>query len=194
MLRDKPLHNFLFECDEHGFFDGLETYCTPWIDVCVILSLLRKHRSRSFLEVGTHEGYTTRNIKRKLPHLDITTVDPGDKIPPEQRPPNQFGEYLPQEKIGRLLRDYPDVKILKEPFEKIDFGNKRFDFIFIDGHHGYHEVQSDTRRALALVNRPGVIAWHDVNNVRSVNDAICSFEGLDAVTLHNTWIAYSEIR
>ena len=193
MIRDKPLHNFLFELDEDSFYSGLETFCTPWIDTCVILTLIRNRKPKTFLEVGTHKGYTVRNIKRKFPDLVVTTVDPGDKIPADERPPGQRGEYLPQDEVGCLLGKYSDVEILKQRFEDIVFGDRKFDFIFVNGDHRYNEVIRDTALALKLVNRPGVIIWHDFNNVKAVNDAIATFTDLEVITLHNTWIGYCEI-
>ena len=193
MIRDKPLHNFLFESDESGFYDNIEIFCTPWIDMCVILTLIKKFKPQSFLEIGTHKGYTTRNIKRKFPHLSITTIDPGDKVPLNDRPPNQHTEYLPQSEIGCLLGDYPDIRILKDRFEDINFSGKNFDFIFIDGNHNYDHVIKDTRLALELINKGGIIVWHDFNNVKAVNDAVATFATINAITLHNTWVGYCEI-
>jgi hypothetical protein len=63
--------------------------------------------------------------------------------------------------------------------------------IFIDGNHSLSSVLADSRLAWRLVTKPGVIVWHDVNNVKSVNDALEMFAADHTiVTLHNTWIGY----
>ena len=62
MVRNKPLHQFLFETDPDGFYEGLEFCFTPWIDVCVLLHMVRRYRPSTFLEIGTHRGVTTRML------------------------------------------------------------------------------------------------------------------------------------
>ena len=74
MLRDKPLHNFLFETVDPELVSNLSCYCTPWIDVCVILFLIKLHKPKNFLEIGTHKGYTTRIIADKFPQLNIMAL------------------------------------------------------------------------------------------------------------------------
>lgn len=191
MVRDKPLHNFLFETDPSGFYDGLDTYCTPWIDVCVILHLIRRYGPTRFLEVGTHWGVTTRILATKFPELKITTVDPGDKVPLEDRPANQSAEFLPQHEIGKLVLDYNNVEVIREPFTSVDWGSRRFEMIFVDGNHSLPHVFEDSRLALSLVTDPGVIIWHDYNNVADVNTALELVNiQKPIVSLHNTWVAY----
>jgi predicted O-methyltransferase YrrM len=191
VLRDKPLHNFLFETDESGFYDNLDVQCTPWIDLCCLLHLIRKRKPATFLEVGTHRGYTARLIAQRFPTLLITTVDPGDKIPPAERPGNQAGEYLSQAELGHIAAPFPSVTIIKEEFQKIDWGEKRFDFFFIDGNHTYPHALADSRLALELLTEHGTIAWHDVHNGCGVDKALGELElSEDIVWLHNTWFAY----
>lgn len=191
MVRDSPLHNFLFETDPDGFYEGLSTFCTPWIDVCVLLHIVRRRRPNRFLEIGTHRGHTCRIIAEKFPEMQVTTVDPGDQIFASDRPFNQFGEYLPQDEIGELVAGHRNVEIIRRRFEDIEWGHARFEMIFIDGNHTLNSVLADSRLALRLVTNPGVIVWHDVNNVKSVNEALEMFAADHTiVTLHNTWIGY----
>lgn len=191
MIRDKPLHHFLFEYDSSRFFSGLDCFATPWIDVCVILQLARHYRPKTFLEIGTHRGFTTRILAERFPEMEIVTVDPGDQIAPADRPDNQAGEYLRQEQIGELVRDFPNVKVLKQKIGSIDWAGRKFEMIFVDGNHQYASVLADSHRSLELVTDPGVIIWHDYNNVKDVNLALGELNlDRDIVTLHNTWIAY----
>jgi predicted O-methyltransferase YrrM len=193
MMRDTPLHNFLIEFDETGFFDGVEGSYTPRIDVCVILTLLRRYKPRTFLEIGTNQGYTSLAIKKKFSKLAITTIDPGDKVPGGDRPPIQNGEYLSQDEIGSVLKPYPDVTIIKERFEDVDFKDSKFDCIYIDGNHSYAEVIKDTERALNLIAPGGVIIWHDVNNAKEVTDALSAFRNLEIITPQHTWIGFCKM-
>jgi predicted O-methyltransferase YrrM len=191
MVRDKPLHNFFFEHDDLRFFDRLDCFATPWIDTCVILHLARFRRPQRFLEIGTHRGFTTRILAERFPEMEIVTVDPGDQVAAQDRPDNQINEYLRQEQIGELVRDHANVEIIKKPFQDIDWGDQRFEMIFVDGNHERASVLKDSHLAMRLVTDPGVIIWHDFNNVRGVNEALDQLHTeKPVVTLHNTWIAY----
>ena len=193
VVRDKPLHNFLFETEPGDFYRHLDCFCTPWIDTCVLLHLVRFYRPRRFLEIGTHRGFTTRNLASRFPEMAIVTVDPGDSVPYAARPPDQHGEYLPQDQIGELAAVFPNVRILKKRFHEIAWDGERFEMIFIDGNHTLAEVLADSHMALRLVTSPGVVVWHDYNNVPDVNLALeqLNVNG-DIVSIHNTWIAYHD--
>jgi predicted O-methyltransferase YrrM len=192
MIRDKPLHNFLFEMDENNFFKDLNAYCTPWIDVCCILSLIKYHKPKNLLEIGTHYGHTTKIISDKFPELKITTIDPGDKVQFADRSHIQQQEYLSQDEIGKMFRGNENINLIKEDFHQIDF-KETFDFIFIDGDHTYPAVINDTKKSLSLLNPKGVIIWHDWENVKDVNAALNEFNLPNPIVyLHNTWIAYYE--
>jgi predicted O-methyltransferase YrrM len=191
MVQDKPLHNFLLEADPDGFYNDLSCFHTPWIDVCVLLHLVRRYRPSRFLEIGTHRGVTTRILAEKFPEMAIVTVDPGDQIPVSERPPIQLAEFLPQDQIGELVRDHTNVTILRQRFRDVDWGDQRFEMLFVDGNHRLPEVLEDSQLALKLVTSPGVIAWHDYNNVPDVSVALeqLKVEGT-IVSLRDTWIAY----
>jgi hypothetical protein len=191
MVRDKPLHNFLFETDPTGFYSGIDCFCTPWIDVCVILHLVRRYQPARFLEVGTHWGVTTRILAERFPEMQIITVDPGDRIPAAERPTNQAAEFLPQHEIGKLVDGYANVQVIRERFSAVEWFAQRFEMIFVDGNHSLPEVLTDSRLALELVTDPGVVIWHDYNNVVDVNKALSMLNvKAPIVSLHNTWIAY----
>lgn len=193
MVRDKPLHNFLFETEPGDFYRHLDCYGTPWIDTCVLLHLVRYRRPARFLEVGTHRGFTTRNLASRFSEMSIVTVDPGETVPPAERPPDQASEFLPQEQIGELASGFPNVRILKQRFRDIVWNDQRFEMIFIDGNHRLKEVLADSQLALRLVTSPGVVVWHDYNNVPDVKLALDQLDlNGDIVSVHNTWIAYHD--
>ena len=191
MVRDKPLHNFLFETDPTGFYD--ELYCgpTPWINVCVLLHLVRRYQPTRFLEVGSHRGHTTRILADKFPSMAIVTVDPGDSIPVAARSPFQANEYLPQDEVGILVRECSNVAIHNSGFHDVDWGTERFNMIFIDGDHRAAAVFYDTQLALKLVTVPGVIIWHGYNCIKDVNIVLGQIKVPGTIcSITNTWIAY----
>jgi predicted O-methyltransferase YrrM len=191
MLRDKPLHNYLFDTDSSGFYKDMQTWCTPWIDVCCLLHLIRFIKPKTFLEIGTHRGYTTRIIADRFPDLAITTCDPGDQVAPDSRPSNQTGEYLSQSQIGERVTGRPNVRIIKQSCHDIAWDDQKFDMIFVDGNHTLNAVTADSILALKLLAPDGAIMWHDVNNVQDVNTALAQLDiPGDIVSIHNTWVAY----
>ncbi|MFQ5507389.1 MAG: glycosyltransferase, partial [Planctomycetota bacterium] len=111
--RDVPVHEFFIHADSGQFYEDLHTECTPWLDLCVLLQLIRRYRPSSFLEVGTHKGHVTRAVADRFPEMHIVTVDPGDKVPPQERHPSQIHEYLPQDQIGILVADHPNVRVVR---------------------------------------------------------------------------------
>ena len=191
MVKRQPLHNFLFQSDPDGFYSNLSCHCTPWIDVCVILHLIRRYRPKAFLEIGTHRGHTTKILAEKFPEMQIVTVDPGNQIQEADRARNQVAEYPSQSEIGECARTYPNVRILKQRIEEIDWSSMRFDMVFVDGDHRYSAVLRDTAIAFGVLRNPGIIVWHDYNNVRDVNLALDSISVNPEITsIPDTWIAY----
>ena len=164
---------------------------TPWIDLCVVLQLARRYHPARFLEIGTHRGATARILADKFPHMQIVTVDPGDQIPFAERPAIQRGEYLPQDQVGDLVRDRPNVTVIRRRFEEVEWKDQRFEMIFVDGNHSLEHVIRDSLLALKLLTSPGVIVWHDFDNVPDVNLALSQLPVADRiVSLQHTWIAY----
>ena len=198
MLKDKQLHDFLFEMCEDDLYSKKNyrrrrwTRWTPWVDVCVLLTLIKKFKVRKLLEIGTNQGHTTKIITDKFPNLEITTVDPGDKVSLSERLSSQKKEYMSQEKIGCMVNGYKNVEVIKEDFLEIQF-NKKFDFIFIDGNHSYNHVVEDTKKALTLIEKNGIITWHDCNHVDDVTKALNQFD-FEIITVNNTWVAYAIIQ
>lgn len=191
MIQEKPLPHFLFENDPAQFFDDLQCPYTPWLDTCVLLHFARRYRPGRFLEIGTHRGSTTRALAERFPEMTIVTVDPGDQVPLHQRPGLQLPEFLPQAQIGELARDLANVRVVKQPFQEIVWGEQRFDMIFIDGNHFLPHVLDDSLLALRLLESPGVIVWHDFNHIGDVNQAVEQLPVADrVVALAGTWIAF----
>ncbi|MFQ5507552.1 MAG: glycosyltransferase, partial [Planctomycetota bacterium] len=188
--RDVPLHEFLLRTETNGFYENLVAPVTAWLDLCVILQLIRCYRPDSFLEVGTHLGHTSRAIAERFPELNIVTVDPGDKVPAARRPALQVDEYLAQERIGEVVAGFANVQVIKEEFANLEW-SQGFDMVFLDGDHSYDQVLQDSRMALEILNDPGILIWHDFNHVPDVNRAIETL-GLaqKIVSLKDTWIAF----
>lgn len=195
MVQEQALHTFLLETDRDLFYRNEQGPSTPWIDLCAVLHLLRRYQPARFLEVGTHRGHTARIIAQRFPNTSIITVDPGDQIPSEDRPEVQAAEYLPQEQIGELVSEAVNVRVIKRSFQEIDWGDARFDMIFIDGNHFLPHVLEDSMLALRLLASPGVVIWHDYNHIPDVNIALDRLPvSHRIVSLTGTWTAYYDTR
>ncbi|MFQ5504440.1 MAG: class I SAM-dependent methyltransferase, partial [Planctomycetota bacterium] len=81
-------------------------------------------------------------------------------------------------------------RVVREQFEEVDWTDS-FDMVFLDGNHSFESVLRDSRIALEISSRPGIIVWHDFNNMLDVNRAIEAL-GLskDIVSVRDTWIAF----
>lgn len=68
------------------------------------------------------------------------------------------------------------------------------DAVFIDGDHGREAVTHDSELATKIVNKGGIVIWHDYHNletveVRPVLEEMQS-SGRQIVHVENTWIAF----
>jgi predicted O-methyltransferase YrrM len=195
MVQEQALHTFLLETDRDLFYGHQQGPATPWIDVCALLHLMRRYQPGRFLEVGTYQGHTTRILAQRFPNTSFVTVDPGDQVPVDERPEVQVAEYLPQEQIGELVSEAVNVRVLKRSFQQIDWGDARFDMIFIDGNHFLPHVLDDSLLALRLLASPGVVVWHDYNHIPDVNLALEQLPICHHIrSLTGTWTAFYDTR
>ena len=66
-----------------------------------------------------------------------------------------------------------NVKFINSMNLKIDNMKKMFDLIFIDGGHTYQVVKNDTEKALQMINKNGLIFWHDyIEGKSSTKDVV----------------------
>jgi predicted O-methyltransferase YrrM len=135
----------------------------------IISKLVKLTNPEVLFEIGTFNGRTTLNLAaHSEPTARVYTLD------------------LPRERLDKaaLALDVCDRKYIDKPasglhFHGTDVEQKvvqflgdsatfdftpyraSVDFVFVDGAHSYPYVLSDSRRALQMIRRPGVILWHD---------------------------------
>ena len=128
---------------------GITTY-----EMYILINLL-KRRVGNFLEVGTFEGRTTLNIAKNNKKLDVYTIDL-----PQNEVYKRGYNYL----VGNKFKNKGlHINQIFEDTQKFNFFNldKKFGFIFIDASHFYKDVFNDTNNALKILNKGGIILWHD---------------------------------
>lgn len=143
--------------DTFGFTAPDEVRCLCW---------LSKKTQGSILEIGCHEGRTTRELALANPDRFVIGVDytgEEDFLCPEQK-------YEKPKSVGTLAASLPNVKLFD--CKSSDFPD-RWDhtpigFIFVDANHTYDGVRTDTSVALEIMmghvelgGHGGIIAWHD---------------------------------
>lgn len=119
-----------------------------------LLMFLSGREIASFLNIGTFTGATFNLMADFLCSIRPTvcmTVDP-----------------------------LPHVRRIKEPHQHFDatsaaFAGQSFDFVFIDGHHGYDEAKADYEN---VGRHARFCAFHDIDDVyiradRSLNGGVC---------------------
>ncbi len=122
-------------------------------------------KPRTILEIGTSKGGTLF-IWCRLASDDATIISvdlPGGEFGggyPRWRIP-LFNSFIKREQKLHLIRkDSHKLSTLKMVKEIL--GEKKLDFLFIDGDHTYEGVKKDFEMYSPLVRKEGIIAFHDI--------------------------------
>jgi predicted O-methyltransferase YrrM len=144
--------------------------------ICLIVKFLQPKR---MLEIGTYNGMTTLQMALNAPKDCVTyTLDlPDEQIAAIELSKldslvskffkNKFGT-----KTGSYFLGRKDVSIIQKlgdssTFDYDELGKEKMDLIFIDAGHDYRNKKIDSENAFRLVNKNGVIIWHNYNDVTS---------------------------
>jgi len=134
-------------------------------EILELLKVLMQYKPRSILEIGTARGGTLFLFSRiASPDAAIISID---------LPSGPFGGgyltwkipiyhsfALPGQKLSLIRGDSHDLRTLK--MVKRILGDRKFDFLFIDGDHTYEGVKKDFEMYGQLVEEGGIIAFHDI--------------------------------
>jgi len=134
-------------------------------EITELLKILKRKRPKIILEIGTAKGGTLFLFsKMAYKNFTIISID---------LPRGRFGGGYPVFKIP-LYKSFARAKQKiylvrkdshkKETLEKVKLilGNKKVDFLFIDGDHTYRGVKKDFEMYSSLVKKSGIIAFHDI--------------------------------
>lgn len=153
-----------------------------------ILGNLAKTAALIF-EFGTATGKTTyllaRNapadarvvtltLARTAPHLyrEESTDDPAAKRAALQESLSEF-TYAGTEAAAKITQLFGDSKAFDEsPYRE------RCDLVFVDASHARSYVESDSKKALAMVRPGGFVLWHDYAGPRHARGV---YEALNAI-------------
>jgi len=140
-------------------------------EITNLLHVLERARPRVLLEIGTACGGTLFLFTRVAPlDASIISVDLQEE-----------GSFFPREKIP-LYRSFSKgeqrLYFLRKDSHNIDTpleiekitGGCKIDFLFIDGDHSYDGVKKDFKMYSPLINKGGMMAFHDIIHCDVVHD------------------------
>ncbi len=125
------------------------------VDMLYVVAISQYVRAKKVFEFGTRYGKTTYFLTFASENTQVTTLD----MPPDNGCQVADG-------LGVYYRGSDREKYIKQLFsdsKKFDTTpyKKSQDFIFIDADHSFEGVKNDTEKAFEMLNRNGVIVWHD---------------------------------
>lgn len=133
----------------------------PEEELCDLLATFNGTGRRSFLEVGTHKGFTSAAIAIAFPEARVVTLDLPDSTNTQWNP-------LPCALVGEAHRALGVAHRIEQRFldssEMWRFAGKGevYDMVFIDGDHSPDAVFRDLILAADLLPKgEGVIVVHD---------------------------------
>ncbi len=146
----------------------------PWIsispaqvreEIMELLKILVKHKPQSILEIGTARGGTLFLFTRVASSdARIISIDlPGGRFGggyPEWRIPLYESFAIHNQRVYLIRGDSHAHSTLKMVKGILD--GRGLDFLFIDGDHTYEGVRKDFDMYGKLVDKGGVIAFHDI--------------------------------
>ena len=124
--------------------------CLGFDESLQLSSLVRFKKPKKILEIGSNKGGTTYNLFINTESdCEISTVDLNDVVPANDLVRSAYSS-------GRIKTIKTDTKYLEEKLV-----GEKFDFIFVDAGHYYHEIKNDTEIAFKHLAPKGMIVWHD---------------------------------
>jgi len=134
-------------------------------EILELLKILEKIKPKIILEIGTANGGTLFLFSRIADkNATIISIDlPGGKFGggyPKWKIPLYKSFAKGNQKIYLIREDSHEEETLR--LVKNILGNKKVDFLFIDGDHTYEGVKKDFEMYSQLVRKGGIIAFHDI--------------------------------
>jgi hypothetical protein len=139
------------------------------LEMLILNTLVAKLKPQVLFEIGTFDGRTTLNFAANAGSNARTfTLD----LPPDEPCETRYAldpadvQFVSEDRNGPRFKGTPLGTQIVQLFGdsgKFDFSpySETADFVFVDGSHSYDYVKNDSRTALQLIKRPGVIVWHD---------------------------------
>lgn len=111
---------------------------------------------RTLLEIGCYEGRATNWFIENLKPRKVTVIDTFDGS-------GYLANKNPEEVFRHNTQEYSDMITVKKgrSQEILPDMQGKFDFIYVDGAHGYEDVKIDAKESWRLLNPGGYILFDD---------------------------------
>ena len=172
---------------------GLPTEFMQPGELETLVTLVASVNPRVMIEIGVNVGRTAKVMLDYFPSLrNYVGVDvmsgyvPALHVQKNEIPMNP----------GHLAIDYPRFQLIIKQRGSLDLepiNLPQADVVFIDGDHGREALVHDTMLARSVINKDGIIIWHDYNNHIEDVDQFLETEMLsnhDIRHVTNTWLAF----
>lgn len=119
--------------------------------------------AKTIFEIGTFDGGTTRRLaEQSAADAIVFTID----LPEETFNATQSPDAFSGARVGEKYRDSAaahKIQQIRADASVFDFSpyDGAMDVVFVDAAHDYVHGLSDSRNALRIARRGGVIVWHD---------------------------------
>ena len=151
-------------------------------------SISQKYKNYSrILEIGTFDGRSAVVLANLFKNAEIVTIDlPSDSNEYKDIYHRDSSNQIFVKKRNKLLRRYEHINFMEiNSINLAKFENDSFDFIWIDGAHGYPVVSIDIINACRLVRKGGIIMLDDVHKFVRKSDkmysSVASYEVLKVI-------------
>ncbi|NJN39868.1 MAG: class I SAM-dependent methyltransferase [Gammaproteobacteria bacterium] len=150
----------------------------------------------NLFEIGTFDGRTTLNLALNSPaHCAIYTLDlPPDlatRFPLAEGERHMVDKPRPGARYERHRETHPAavgrIHQLLGDSAAFDFSPYKdsCSLVFVDGSHDYDYLMSDTRAAMEMAKRGGVVVWHDYGVWGDVTRGLDELEGRESYGIRN---------
>lgn len=149
-------------------YNGCYGYLAPGqvkSEITSLLEVVENIKPKTIMEIGTARGGTLFLFSKIIPEdsfiisLDLPGGSFGGGYPWWKIP--LYKSFAKDKQTINLIReDSHNLKTLRK-IKKI-LGDRKLDFLFIDGDHTYNGVKKDFDLYKQLVKKGGIIAFHDV--------------------------------
>jgi len=172
--------NRISQKEFYAIFDGIdcqniftEGLSTQMADLKIIRSLCKHFKTKNVLELGVRYGHTAKFILDQCSTIEkYIGVDVNQNFHTKKQ--SQQTEVPLQTGIMALFDNRFQAITLEngtsDILNNLNIFGCLFDLIFIDADHSFSGVERDTNISIKLLNKNGVIIWHDYGNEKDVTD------------------------
>lgn len=141
-----------------------------FVDAILFWKILSEFPRQTILEIGCYQGLTTGLFFDRIPTVQVTTVDIVDRFDIFR---SHHHDHLGQHRF--ILDDSKDISLHQD-----------YDFILVDGDHGFETCWQDIQLSLQHITSDGILALDDYR-MPGVAKAIENLYNLD-----NNWVPFMQ--